>query len=70
MAQIAAKERKTFYFATGVNTAIYPNSPGNIPFDCDNVPERAKFEFACDSPQAAAIHLIRGAQPEDWMTQL
>lgn len=42
--------KKTFYFATGVDTRIYPNSPAFIPFECENVPEGAKFQFACDNP--------------------
>lgn len=41
---------KTFYFATGVNTNIYPNSPAFIPFECENVPDGSTFKFACDNP--------------------
>jgi len=50
---------KTFYFNTGVKYASYPylyegqvvrGGTKQIPFDCDNVPEGATFEFACDNP--------------------
>lgn len=58
---------KTFYFDTGVKP--YNFSPPvklvegqilkgtvQIPFDCDNVPANAKFEFACDSPTPINNH--------------
>jgi hypothetical protein len=53
---------KTFYFNTGVQPYKHNPpvklSPGHImkggtmqiPFDCDNVPDRAQFMFACDNP--------------------
>ena len=41
---------KTFYFYTGVNPRDYPNSPTSIPFDCEDVPDNYKFDFACDNP--------------------
>jgi hypothetical protein len=55
---------KRFYFNTGVRPENVSNFPyeyhrkiGNaihgtlcIPFDCNDVPENAKFEFACDTP--------------------
>ena len=44
---------KTFYFKTGVNTNLYPNSPSNIPFDCEipnGYAENVTFKYACDNP--------------------
>lgn len=56
---------KTFYFNTGVKPSNVVNFPydyhqrvGNkimgtlvIPFDCEDVPEGAKFAFACNNPE-------------------
>lgn len=56
---------KTFYFDTGVRPYIHntpvPIMPGNvvrggtlqIPFDCENVPDKARFIFACDAENAS-----------------
>lgn len=51
---------KTFHFNTGVNCRTTEQhvsegiDSGNgvivIPFDCEDVPERAEFAFACNSP--------------------
>lgn len=53
--------KKTFYFNTGVKitTNSYlgkgdiwsPNFVRLIPFECMDVPEKATFAFACDSPK-------------------
>lgn len=55
---------KTFYFDTGVkpynHTPPVPIMPGNvvrgtlqIPFDCENVPDKAVFLYACDAENAS-----------------
>lgn len=53
------KTKKTFYFNTGVKYCNYPylcegqierGGTKQIPFDCEDVPEGATFQFACDNP--------------------
>ena len=55
---------KTFYFDTGVkpynHTPPVPIMPGNvvrgtlqIPFDCEDVPDKAVFLYACDAENAS-----------------
>lgn len=50
---------KTYFFNTGVKPwnsgymaegDIYINNERHIPFVCDNVPDGAIFQFACDNP--------------------
>jgi hypothetical protein len=50
---------QTFYFNTGVKYSDYPylfkgqverGGTKQIPFECENVPDGATFQFACDSP--------------------
>lgn len=52
--------KTTFYFNTGVKFSDYPflsvgqiqrGGTKQIPFECDNIPEKATFAFACDNPQ-------------------
>lgn len=65
---------KIFYFNTGVRTYNFPDFPydyhkavGNvispagilqIPFECEDVPEGATFEFACDNPDLHHNHYL------------
>lgn len=63
---------RTFYFDTGVQVnnpgrvpyvpegdVISTNDVRLIPFDCDDVPERATFKFACDHTPPGSEHLLR-----------
>jgi len=51
--------RKTYYFDTGVTIRgpygcqVWKGGTVQIPFDCENVPEKAIFKFACDNPELA-----------------
>lgn len=56
---MTTKNIRTFQFNTGVKYSDYPFlSKGQtvsgdakvIPFNCEDVPQNAKFEFACDDP--------------------
>lgn len=63
---------RTFEFNTGVR--VYAHTPpvkvtkgnrvdGNgvltIPFDCEDVPDNAVFQFACDHTPPGSEHLLR-----------
>lgn len=63
--------RRTFYFNTGVrpweHSPPVKVMPGNvvrggtlqIPFECDDVPENAIFQFACDNTPDGREHLLK-----------
>lgn len=51
--------KRTFFFNTGVRPynnphlygkQVWRNGTKQIPFTCENVPENAHFQFACDNP--------------------
>lgn len=63
---------RTFFFDTGVKVynfsppvrvpkgdVISSNGIHLVPFDCDDVPERATFRFACDHTPPGSEHLLR-----------
>ncbi len=66
------KTIRTFCFDTGVKVYAFtppiPVQPGNIvsangilliPFQCEDVPERAIFKFACDTNPPGSEHLLK-----------
>lgn len=66
---------KTFHFNTGVQPhkhnpsvkihkgQIFRGGTIQITFDCDNVPDKAEFKFACDNPE------LRESKYENWIVR-
>jgi hypothetical protein len=61
---------RTFYFNTGVKPEnrrgvglcagqVWRGGTLQIPFDCENVPDNASFQFACDHTPPGNEHLLR-----------
>lgn len=59
---------KTFYFNTGVKPEnrnglcpgqVWRGGTMQMPFDCEDVPDNASFQFACDHTPPGDEHLLR-----------